>query len=178
MVNILLGRTLKAMYKLSGKTLPQLADESGLSIDTVNNLFYARIQKPGLIGVSALTKAMGFSVQTLMGFLEQVAPSLAEETDFTEAFTQYIASAADTVPLAAATGVQGDPTAAPADADELYSRRLEQYYQTSLADMRAAHARQLERIDFAARECRRRNLILGILLTLETVAFFVFAFLH
>ena len=178
MVNILLGRTLKAMYKLSGKTLPQLADESGLSIDTVNNLFYARIQKPGLIGVSALTKAMGFSVQTLMGFMDQVAPTLSEETDFTEAFTQYISSAEATVPPAEATVTQGDPAAAPADTDELYSRRLEQYYQTSLSDMRAAHARQLERIDLAAKECRRRNFILGTLLTLETIAFFIYVFLH
>ena len=38
MNNIALGKTLKAMYKLSGKTLTQLSDESGLTLDTINNL--------------------------------------------------------------------------------------------------------------------------------------------
>ena len=52
MNNLALGKTLKAMYKLSGKTLTQLSDETDLTVDTINNLFYARIQKPGLAGVN------------------------------------------------------------------------------------------------------------------------------
>ena len=63
MNNMALGKTLKAMYKLSGKTLTHLSDETDLTVDTINNLLYARIQKPGLAGVNALVKAMGFSIQ-------------------------------------------------------------------------------------------------------------------
>ena len=54
MSNILLDKVIKTMYKLSGKTLTRLADETVLTADTINNLFYARIQKPGPAGVSAL----------------------------------------------------------------------------------------------------------------------------
>lgn len=95
MSNITLGKVLKAMYKLSGKTLTQLSDESGLTLDTINNLFYARIQKPGLIGVNALVNAMGFSIQQLMKFLEE-HQELAEDCDVTALFTKYISSAEDT----------------------------------------------------------------------------------
>lgn len=70
MNNVLLGKTIKAMYKMSGKTLTQLSDETGLSVDTINNLFYARIQKPGLDGVNTLVNAMGFSLQQVMEFLQ------------------------------------------------------------------------------------------------------------
>lgn len=71
MNNVLLGKTLKAMYKLSGKTLNQLSDETDLTVDTINNLFYARVQKPGLAGVQSLVEAMGFSMQQLLSFLDE-----------------------------------------------------------------------------------------------------------
>lgn len=93
MNNISLGKVLKAMYKLSGKTLAQLSDETGLTVDTINNLFYARVQKPGLIGVNALVNAMGFSVQQLISFLEQY-PELPEDCDVTALFTKYNDTAA------------------------------------------------------------------------------------
>ena len=92
MNNILLGKTLKAMYKLSGKTLSQLSDETGLTIDTINNLFYARVQKPGLAGVQTLVNAMGFSLQQLITFLDE-HPDLPEDCDITELFTAALASA-------------------------------------------------------------------------------------
>lgn len=92
MNNVLLGKTIKAMYKLSGKTLPQLSDETGLTIDTINNLFYARVQKPGLAGVQALVNAMGFSVHQLLTFMDE-HPDLPEDCDVTELFTAYISSA-------------------------------------------------------------------------------------
>ena len=97
MDNILLGKTIKAMYKLSGKTLTQLADETGLTIDTINNLFYARLQKPGFIGVSALVTATGHTVAELAGFLDY-AKSLPGDADITDEFTKYLFSVTDTVP--------------------------------------------------------------------------------
>ena len=102
MDNVLLGKTLKAMYKLSGKTLTQLSDETGLTVDTINNLFYARVQKPGFIGVSAFVKATGHAVSELSGFLE-VAETLPEEADITDEFTKYLFSVKDTIPSASIT---------------------------------------------------------------------------
>lgn len=95
MSNVTLGKVLKAMYKLSGKTLTQLSEQTDLTVDTINNLFYARVQKPGLAGVNALVNAMGFSIRELMSFLEE-HPELPEDCDVTALFTQYIASAQDT----------------------------------------------------------------------------------
>lgn len=95
MNNITLGKVLKAMYKLSGKTLAQLSEETDLTVDNINNLFYARIQKPGLIGVNALVNAMGFSIQQLMAFLEEY-PELADECDVTKLFKEYISAAEHT----------------------------------------------------------------------------------
>ena len=95
MNNVSLGKVLKAMYKLSGKTLNQLSEETGLTVDTINNLFYARVQKPGLAGVNALVNAMGFSIQQLMTFLDQ-NPELPDECDVTELFTNTVISTADT----------------------------------------------------------------------------------
>ncbi len=95
MSNVMLGKVLKAMYKLSGKTLAQLSEETDLTVDTINNLFYARVQKPGLAGVNALVRAMGFSIQQLMAFLEE-NQAIPDDADVTESFTKYISSAEDT----------------------------------------------------------------------------------
>lgn len=95
MNNVLLGKTIKAMYKLSGKTITQLADETDLSVDTINNLFYARLQKPSYLGVSEIVKATGYTVSDLSGFLEQ-AVNLPEDADITEEFTKYVFSTKDT----------------------------------------------------------------------------------
>lgn len=96
MDNRILGKTLKAMYKLSGKTLPQLSEETGLTIDTINNLFYARVQKPGLSGVIALVDSMGFSLQQLMTFIEE-NPEIPDDCNTTELFTEFISAADDTI---------------------------------------------------------------------------------
>lgn len=96
---VLLGKTIKAMYKLSGKTLTQLSDETDLTVDTINNLFYARLQKPSYIGITALVKATGYTVAELSGFLE-MAESLSSEADITDEFTKYLFSVKDTTPVA------------------------------------------------------------------------------
>ena len=89
MDNVLLGKVLKAMYKLSGKTLAQMSDETGLTVDNINNLFYARVQKPGYIGVSAFCRAAGFTSAELAGFLE-AADELPPGADITERFVEYL----------------------------------------------------------------------------------------
>lgn len=96
---VLLGKVIKAMYKLSGKTLTQLSDETGLTVDTINNLFYARLQKPSYLGISALVKATGYTVAELSGFLE-TADTLPPEADITDEFTKYLFSVKKTVPVA------------------------------------------------------------------------------
>ena len=94
---VLLGKTIRAMYKLSGKTLTQLSDETDLTVDTINNLFYARLQKPSYLGITALVKATGYTVAELSGFLE-MAESLPPEADITDEFTKYLFSVKDTIP--------------------------------------------------------------------------------
>lgn len=88
MDNEILGRTMKAMYKLSGKTINQLADETNLSIDTINNLFYARLLKPSFDGICTLVDAMGFTVSELMSFMEQV-PEFPNDADYVERLVNY-----------------------------------------------------------------------------------------
>ena len=89
MTNVLLGKVMKAMYKMSGKTISELADETGLTIDTINNIFYARLQKPGLLSISELAKACGFTVADLYEFVEQ-AEDLPENAHITDEFTKFI----------------------------------------------------------------------------------------
>lgn len=105
MDNVLLGKVLKAMYKLSGKTLAQLSDETGLTVDNINNLFYARVQKPGYIGVSAFCRAAGFTSAELAAFLE-AADELPPDADITERFVEYLREAEEN-PAAGFAGAAG-----------------------------------------------------------------------
>ena len=142
MNNLVLGKTLKAMYKLSGKTLTQLSDETDLTVDTINNLFYARIQKPGLIGVNALVNAMGFSIQQLMKFLEE-HPELSEDCDVTALFTNYISAAEDTnAPAAPAKRIVKDTKSKLPDEIEL----LNEEHEKQLDRFRAANQRHVEQL--------------------------------
>lgn len=142
MNNITLGKVLKAMYKLSGKTIVQLSEETGLTVDTINNLFYARIQKPGLSGVNAMVNAMGFTIQQLMTFLD-MNPELPDECDVTELFTQYITSAADTKTIAAAAIVPVK-TAKGKLSDEI--ELLNEEHEKQLDRFRDAHQRYSEQL--------------------------------
>ncbi|MCQ2458669.1 MAG: helix-turn-helix domain-containing protein [Clostridia bacterium] len=142
MNNITLGRVLKAMYKLSGKTLTQLSDETGLTVDTINNLMYARIQKPGLAGVNALVNAMGFKIQQLMAFLEE-HPDIPEDSDTVELFTKYIASADDTNKYAAPAKetVRAAKGSFPAEIE-----MLNEEHEKQLDRFRAANQRHMEQL--------------------------------
>lgn len=138
MNNATLGKTLKAMYKLSGKTLTQLSDETGLTIDTINNLFYARIQKPGLAGVNALVEAMGFSIGPLMAFLAE-HPDLPDDADVTE----LLVFASDTnAPVSAAK----EPVKAAKGSLAAEIELINAEHEKQLDHFRATHERYVEQL--------------------------------
>ena len=197
MNNLALGKTLKAMYKLSGKTLTQLSDETDLTVDTINNLFYARIQKPGLAGVNALVKAMGYSIQQLIVFLDE-NPDISEDCDVTELFTKYISSAADAnAPVKPAKEVVKDTKGNISAEIELlnaehekqldrfrathqrYVERLQEQYDRqigqmgqqfdkSTAEIKAVHAQEIEHLDKENARLQRTGRTLSIAVGIET----------
>lgn len=156
MSNVLLGKVIKAMYKLSGKTLPQIAEETGLTIDTINNLFYARIQKPGLTGVCTLLKALGFTVQELMDFMEKNS-NLPEDADITEEFTKYISSVRDadiTVQPAKTSAAAAEPAGNIQSVidtlKEEHEKQLDRFRESNIRhidQIRSQHAAQIEQMN-------------------------------
>ena len=197
MYNMALGKTLKAMYKLSGKTLTQLSDETDLTVDTINNLLYARIQKPGLVGVNALVKAMGFSIQQLIVFLDE-NPDISEDCDVTDLFTKYISSAADTnAPVKPAKEVvKGTKGSFSAEIELLNAEhekqldrfrathqryveqlqeqhdrqigQMEQQLDKSTAEIKAVHAQEIEHLDKENARLQRTGRTLSIAVGIET----------
>ena len=197
MNNMALGKTLKAMYKLSGKTLTQLSDETDLTVDTINNLLYARIQKPGLAGVNALVKAMGFSIQQLIVFLDE-NPDISEDCDVTDLFTKYISSAADAnAPVKPAKEVVKDTKGNISAEIELLNAehekqldrfrathqryvgqlqeqhdrqigQMEQQFDKSTAEIKAVHAQEIEQLDKENARLRRTGKTLSIAVGIET----------
>ncbi len=183
MNNVLLGKTVKAMYKLSGKTLSQLADETGLTVDTINNLFYARLQKPGFMGVCSLVKAMGCSVRDLTEFMEK-AQTLPAEADFTEEFTKYLASAEVTVQsVAPAKEIHDGQEILQEQLCAQYRTQIEQqrlsyeqmqeHYSRSITEIKKSHAEELERQEQLIRHLKKSNMTLTaavVLMAVLTVA--------
>lgn len=152
MQNILLGKTIKAMYKLSGKTIIQLADETGLTTDTLNNLFYARLQKPGFFGVESVVEACGYTIPELLGFIK-VAETLPEDADITDEFTKYIFSANDTVAVvnpAVSCGKSADSSGNCCTQiqalNEEHEKQLDRFRATHLHYVGELHARYQEQI--------------------------------
>ena len=135
MNNVLLGKVIKAMYKLSGKTLVQLSDETGLTVDTLNNLFYARLQKPGFFGVETLVEATGYTIQDLLDFMK-IAETLPEDADITEEFTKFLFSAKEKAALVDST----KSFVKPADEED---ENL--FYHKRIQEMNEEHERQLDR---------------------------------
>lgn len=95
MENIVLGKILKAMQKLSGQSVGDLAEHADLTIDTVNNLFYARVQKPGFDGVCRLVECMGYSVSDLMVFLRDPSIVQMDVPQIMELIVAYTNAGAD-----------------------------------------------------------------------------------
>ena len=154
MSNVMLGKVIKAMYKLSGKTITQLADETGLTVDTLNNLFYARLQKPGFFGVRNVVEATGYTVEDLIGFMD-IAETLPQDADITEEFTKYIFTAKDTP----RTARPAEPCVQSAEGcgnrsccmqinelNDEHERQLDRFRETHLHYVGELHARYQEQI--------------------------------
>lgn len=110
---VLLGRILKAMYKTNGdKTLNDISEETGLSVDTINNLMYGRLQKPSFLSVCKMVEATGYTLNDLYEFLS-LATALPESADITEEFVKYIHSVEATVPTVPRTKAPVDPAPSP-----------------------------------------------------------------
>ena len=143
---VLLGKTIKAMYKLSGKTLMQLSEETNLTVDTINNLFYARLLKPSYLDITALVKATGYSIAELSGFLE-TADALPQDADITDEFTKYLFSAKEATPRAEPT--KSCPSnAETTDIHDCCARvkELNEDHEKQLDRFRATHLHYVEQI--------------------------------
>ena len=126
METVLLGKIVKAMYKLSGKTVEQLSEETELSVDTINNFFYARLQKPSFIGVSKLVRATGYTMKDLVSFMD-IARELPQDANITDEFAKYLISENDTDPIVTDTAeIQKK------DAHREDSAEIKEFYQREL----------------------------------------------
>lgn len=150
MDNVLLGKVVKAMYKLSGKTLPQLADETGLTLDTINNFFYARVQKPSFFGVASLVKATGYSMPELVGFMEK-AKELPENADIVDEFTKYLFTVEDTRAVADSAKQIAEYTEEHEEAESrnmlLQIQTLNEQHEKQLDRFRATHFSYVEQLN-------------------------------
>ncbi|MCQ2436974.1 MAG: hypothetical protein MJ099_01090 [Clostridia bacterium] len=181
MNNVLLGKTIRAMYKLSGKTLPQLSEETGLTVDSINNLFYARIQKPGLADLCALTAAMGFSVAQLTDFMAQRGSELADSDNVAEAFTLFLSGDSEIQPVAAAETVpvqQHEEKIAAQFREQIELLRmtgdkLEQHYNLCITELRSIHAKEMARQDEIIAQNHRTIRRLRIALIGVVAVFFI-----
>lgn len=167
---VLLGKVVKAMYKLSGKTLTQLSEETELSVDTINNFFYARLQKPSYFGVSSLVRATGYTMSELDGFMNY-AKQLPTDADIVEEFTKYIFTVKDTdasvvvtntikntgaavnsavdITAAADNAVPGQKNLSLAEmqeAEELHILRINEQYEKQLDRFKATHLNYVEQL--------------------------------
>ena len=148
MNNILLGKVIKAMYKLSGKSLNQLADETGLTIDTLNNLFYARLQKPGFFGVEQVVEATGYTVEELIGFMN-LAKDMPEDADITGEFAKYSISVKETGPVVKSANAivkSNDGSVDSADVS-LQIKALNEQHEKQLDRFRATHLYYVDEIN-------------------------------
>lgn len=89
MTNVELGLVLKSMYKLSGMTVGTLSEKTGITVDTINNLFYGRVQKPGFFGVVTLVETMGFRTEDLIRILREQPVKELPQNSLTEILNAY-----------------------------------------------------------------------------------------
>lgn len=152
MESALLGKVVKAMYKLSGKTLNQLSEETELTVDTINNVFYARLLKPGYFGVAAFVKATGYTMADLEGFMNY-AKELPEDADITEEFTKYIFSVKEPVATVDSTVAAELAPHRPQDDIMTYEtycleiKKLNEQHEKQLDRFRATHLHYVDQIN-------------------------------
>lgn len=63
----ILSKRLKEVLNELGWTKEKLADESGLSFETVKNIYYGKTPDPKISTVMAISEATGYSMNCLMG---------------------------------------------------------------------------------------------------------------
>lgn len=143
----LLGKTMKAMYKLSGKTLNTLSEETGLSVDTINNVFYARLQKPSYFGIKSLVESCGYKMTDLTGFLEY-AETLPNDADFTKELANYVISAENTTPIVEITrNCSGDKENKGSHECCERIKELNEAHENQLNRFRATHYHYVEQLE-------------------------------
>ena len=69
MKNIVRAR-LEILLKIKGYSLQDLANKSGLPLDTVKNLYYGRIDNPKIETLISIADALGVSLDYLVGRLD------------------------------------------------------------------------------------------------------------
>lgn len=203
MTVVSLGKAVKAMYKLSGKTLNQLSEETDLSIDTINNFFYARLQKPSFLGVSKLVEATGYSMNDLIGFLE-ASESFPANADYCDEFAKYMLSVELTTPSvkpARGTSVESATPSVDSTIDKYVEElnanhheqveqlinqfkeqiqqmensftRLKEHYDHSVGEIKKTQAAELTRIEKECKYAHRTTIILSITLLASVLVEFL-----
>lgn len=69
MKNIVRAR-LEILLKIKGYSLQDLANKSGLPLDTVKNIYYGRIDNPKIETLISIADALGVSLDYLVGRLD------------------------------------------------------------------------------------------------------------
>lgn len=134
--NVELGLVLKAMYKLSGMTVGALSEKTGITVDTLNNLFYGRVQKPGFFGVVTLVETMGYRVEDLLKVLREYDVKDMPQNTLTE-----ILSGLDKQ----AGGEKKEPAAIPAAGSKKETAISLESLEAQRKELNEEHERQLDR---------------------------------
>lgn len=134
--NVELGLVLKAMYKLSGMTVGALSEKTGITVDTLNNLFYGRVQKPGFFGVVTLVETMGYRVEDLLKVLREYDVKDMPQNTLTE-----ILSGLDKQ----AGGEKKEPAAIPAASSKKETAISLESLEAQRKELNEEHERQLDR---------------------------------
>ena len=71
---------LAILLKITGWSLQELANRSGLPFDTVKNLYYGRIENPKIETLIAVADAFGISLDYLVGRLDYAENELKHLT--------------------------------------------------------------------------------------------------
>lgn len=146
MTNVELGLVLKAMYKLSGLTVGSLSEKTGITVDTINNLFYGRVQKPGFFGVVTLVETMGFRTEDMISILKENPVKDLPQNCLTEILTAYLnkkPGETETVTVKLQTGKEKDSAQALPEAAlkglENQRKELNEEHERSLDRFKATH---------------------------------------
>ncbi len=134
--NVELGLVLKAMYKLSGMTVGALSEKTGITVDTLNNLFYGRVQKPGFFGVVTLVETMGYRVEDLLKVLREYDVKDMPQNTLTE-----ILSGLDKQ----AGGEKKEPATIPAAGSKKETAISLESLEAQRKELNEEHERQLDR---------------------------------